>query len=63
MSTPVLTTKQAAAYCGMSVQTLYNRITEGTGPARYKHGRRNAFYETDLDAWNDSRLVKVEVAA
>lgn len=58
MSAPVLTTKQAAGYCGMGVQTLYNRISEGTGPRHYKQGRRLAFYESDLDEWNRSRLVE-----
>lgn len=59
MSAPILTSKQAAEYCGISVQTLYNRISEGEGPKRFKHGRVNAFYESDLDEWNKSRLVEV----
>lgn len=57
---PVLTTKTAAEYCGMSAQSLYNLISEGNGPVHYKHGRRNAFYESDLDAWNDARLTEVQ---
>lgn len=57
---PVLTTKTAAAYCGMSAQSLYNLISEGNGPVHYKHGRRNAFYESDLDAWNDARLTEAQ---
>lgn len=60
MSTPILTTKQAAQYCGISSQHLYNLISEGEGPKHYKQGRRNAFYETDLDEWNKTRLVLVE---
>ncbi|MGM1017988.1 MAG: helix-turn-helix transcriptional regulator [Actinomycetota bacterium] len=61
MGTPVLTSKQAAIYCGMSVQTLYNLISQGAGPKHYKQGRRNAFYEADLDDWNKSRLVEARL--
>lgn len=58
----VYTTKQAAAYCGLaSAQSLYNLISEGVGPVYFKQGRRNAFYESDLDDWNRSRLVRVSV--
>jgi len=55
----VLTSQQAAIHCGISVQTLYNKISQGDGPKHYKQGRRNAFYEEDLDAWNKTRLVEV----
>ena len=57
-SSRVLSTKDAAAYCGLaSTQSLYNLISQGEGPAYFKHGRRNAFYEADLDEWNRARLV------
>jgi predicted DNA-binding transcriptional regulator AlpA len=59
MSGPVLTSKAAAEYCGMAVQTLYNLISRGAGPKHYKQGKRNAFYAADLDAWNQARLVLV----
>jgi predicted DNA-binding transcriptional regulator AlpA len=59
MSGPVLTSKAAADYCGMAVQTLYNLISQGNGPKHYKQGKRNAFYTADLDAWNQARLVLV----
>lgn len=59
MSTPVLTSKQAASYCGMALQTFYNLLSAGEGPKRYKQGARNAFYESDLDEWNRSRLTEV----
>lgn len=60
MSSPVLTTQQAAAYCGLaSAQSLYNLISQGQGPKYFKQGRRNAFFESDLDEWNKSRLVEV----
>ena len=56
MSTPVLTSKQAAEYCGMALQTFYNLLSQGNGPKYYKQGRKNAFYESDLDDWNRARL-------
>lgn len=56
MTGPVLTSKAAAEYCGIGVQTLYNAISQGVGPTYYKHGRRNAFYAADLDEWNQKRL-------
>lgn len=62
MSGQVLTTKAAADYCGMGVQTLYNHISTGTGPKRHKQGRRNAFFIDDLDAWNKARLVEAPAA-
>lgn len=59
----VFTTEQAARYCGLAgAQSLYNLISQGEGPAYFKQGRRNAFYESDLDEWNKSRLVRVERA-
>lgn len=62
MTGPVLTSKAAAEYCGIAEQTLYNLISQGAGPKHYKRGRLNAFYATDLDAWNQARLVPAEVA-
>ncbi|KJL35477.1 helix-turn-helix domain-containing protein [Microbacterium azadirachtae] len=55
----VLTSKQAAVYCGMKVGTLYNLISLGKGPNRYKQGSSNAFFEADLDEWMKGRLVFV----
>ncbi|MFJ4173340.1 helix-turn-helix transcriptional regulator [Microbacterium sp. NPDC089696] len=60
MSSPVLNTKAAAAYCGLaSAQSLYNLISQGNGPKYFKQGRRNAFFEADLDEWNKERLTPV----
>lgn len=57
-SSRLLSTKEAAAYCGLaSTQSLYNLISQGEGPTYFKHGRRSAFYEADLDEWNRARLV------
>ncbi|MCW3494554.1 helix-turn-helix transcriptional regulator [Microbacterium sp. SSM24] len=57
MTGPVLTSKAAAEYCGLKVQTLYNLISQGQGPKHYKHGKLSAFYAADLDEWNQARLV------
>lgn len=54
---PVLTTRRAAEYCGIAVQTLYNLISEGAGPKTFKQGRLNAFYASDLDAWLSTRIT------
>lgn len=59
MSGPVLTSKAAADYCGIGVQTLYNLISQGKGPKHYKQGKLNAFYAVDLDEWNQQRLTPV----
>lgn len=56
----ILTTKQAAEYCGISVQHLYNLLSTNEGPASYKHGSRNAFYAVDLDEWLRNRLVQAQ---
>lgn len=60
MSGQLLTTQAAANYCGIGVQTLYNHLSNGTGPKQHKQGRRNAFYQSDLDEWNKERLILVE---
>lgn len=60
---PVLTTKGAASYCGIAVQTLYNELSAGTGPKAFKQGRLNAFYATDLDEWLKSRVTDPALAA
>lgn len=59
---PVLTTKRAAEYCGIAVQTLYNLISLGEGPKACKQGRLNAFYPVDLDAWLATRITDPEVS-
>ncbi|WP_295014841.1 AlpA family transcriptional regulator [uncultured Microbacterium sp.] len=53
---PFLTTKQAADYCGIPVQSLYNRLSQGTGPNVHKHGTRNKFILDDLDEWMSAEL-------
>lgn len=55
----VYSTRGAAEYCGMLYGTFRNRIAAGTGPVQHKDGDSNAFFEADLDAWNESRLHTV----
>lgn len=43
-------TKNAAAYVGLSVQTLAIRRCDGTGPKFVKRGRV-FYYRKDLDRW------------
>lgn len=54
---PFLTTKQAAAYCGMPTQSLYNRLSKGTGPKVHKQGARNKFLLDELDEWMTEELA------
>lgn len=56
----VYSTKSAAAYCGMNYGTFRNRVAARTGPRQHKDGDSNAFYEADLDAWNEARLQPVD---
>lgn len=67
---PVLTTAGAAAYVGLSVQTLYNLLSADRhrapgeprqAPKEFKQGRKNVFYPADLDAWLASRITDPEV--
>jgi predicted DNA-binding transcriptional regulator AlpA len=55
-----LTTKEAAMYCDMSPQTLYNLINQGLGPQRDQKGDRGAMLFTvpELDAWKRQRTQK-----
>lgn len=55
----IYSTKGAADYCGMNYGTFRNRVASGTGPTQHKDGDSNAFYESDLDAWNEARLRPV----
>lgn len=56
---PILTTKEAAVYCGLAEQSLRDLMSQGVGPVYYKHGKKNAFRHTDLDEWLESRLVRM----
>lgn len=57
---PVLTTRGAAAYCGIAHQTLRNLLALKQGPKSFKQGRLNVFYSADLDAWLAGRITDPE---
>lgn len=60
---PVLTTRDAAKYCGLAYQTLRNLLATNEGPKKFKQGALNVFYPVDLDAWLATRVSDPEVAA
>ncbi|MHC9046742.1 helix-turn-helix domain-containing protein [Microbacterium saperdae] len=60
---PVLTTRDAAKYCGVAYQTLRNHLAAKTGPKRFKQGALNVFYPVDLDAWLATRVTDPEAVA
>lgn len=62
MTGPVLTTAQAAAYCGLARKTFYN-LPKQERPKGFKQGRLNAYYPADLDEWLKSRLKPAEAVA
>jgi excisionase family DNA binding protein len=47
----LLTTKAAAAYVGLAVQTLAEMRVSGESPPFHKIGRRVLYDRADLDAW------------
>ena len=47
----LLTTKQAAAYCGLSPRTLERYRVTGEGPRFIKLGRRVLYDPDELDRW------------
>ena len=49
-------TKNAVAYCGLSVKTLAMKRSQGTGPKFRKLGRV-FYYREDLDAWLKNGVV------
>ena len=48
-----LTTEQAAAYLGLSPNTLHRWRWSGHGPRYRKLGRSVRYMRADLDAWTD----------
>lgn len=53
----VRTSQQAAEYCGLKRKTFYNLRSAGLAPKAFKQGRLTVYYETDLDAWLEQRLI------
>lgn len=50
--TPFLTPEQAAFYLGISVRTLQEYRSAGTGPRFRRHSRHVRYHIDDLDAWS-----------
>lgn len=46
----VFDTKAAAAYVGIAVQTLRNKLAAGEFPEPHKRGRLNGWFQDELDA-------------
>lgn len=51
-----MTTKGAAAYLGLTIRTLENKRSNGTGPKFTKRGRV-FYYQQDLDDWLRAKRV------
>ncbi len=50
--TPFLSPEQAAHYLGLSVRTLQEHRSAGTGPRFRRHSRHVRYHIDDLDAWS-----------
>lgn len=50
--TPFLSPEQAAHYLGISVRTLQEHRSAGTGPRFRRHTRHVRYHIDDLDAWS-----------
>ncbi|WEK02154.1 MAG: helix-turn-helix domain-containing protein [Candidatus Sphingomonas phytovorans] len=50
--TPFVSPEQAAFYLGMSVRTLQEYRSAGTGPRYRRHSRHVRYHIDDLDAWS-----------
>ena len=61
----LLTVKEAAAFCGVHVQTLYNYKSLRKGPTvnYWFHGRRRriGYFEKDLRDWLEKKPVRKSV--
>jgi excisionase family DNA binding protein len=49
---------EAAKLIGIRVKTLYNHNTNGTGPKRYRVGKKVCYKESDLRAWMEWDCVR-----
>jgi hypothetical protein len=50
--TPFLSPEQAAFYLSLSVRTLQEYRSAGTGPRFRRHSRHVRYHIDDLDAWS-----------
>lgn len=57
MTTDIMTTIEAAAYCRLGKPTLERFRISGDGPRYAKLGGAVRYRQADLDAWLESRLI------
>jgi excisionase family DNA binding protein len=55
---PFLTTKEAAAWLGLTKNTLEKMRVHGNGPLYRKHGRYVRYHLEDLIAWSEANKRK-----
>ena len=58
MSQPLMNTRQAATYVGLSPRTMEDLRTKGGGSVYRRLGKRVFYRLEDLDAWIDVRSYK-----
>jgi excisionase family DNA binding protein len=51
---PFLTTREAAAWLGLTKNTLKKMRVHGNGPLYRKHGRHVRYHLDDLVAWSEA---------
>mgnify|MGYP002723925397 CR=1 FL=1 len=52
-----LTTEEAAKYLGLTVKTLHNRRSDGTGPVCFRIGRQYQYRVEDLERFIEKNRV------
>lgn len=57
MSSNILNTREAAAYCRLGKPTLERFRISGDGPRYCKLGGAVRYRQADLDNWLESRLI------
>jgi predicted DNA-binding transcriptional regulator AlpA len=60
LDNPGLSVPEAAAYAGVALQTMRNRISLGKGPKVQRIGRRVVIRLIDLEAWIASQPEPVK---
>jgi transposase len=55
MNSPLMNTRQSAAYVGLSPRTMEDHRIKGTGATFRRLGNRVLYRLEDLDAWIDAR--------
>ena len=58
MTSPFLTTAQAAEYLNVSTKTLEGLRSSGGGPRYRKHGRKVVYQLAQLEEWSEGREVR-----